>query len=66
MKFNHLFSFTKKIVILGAIFILLSSGVLYANGNRQRQDVLTIYTWAGMFPQEILDDFERETGYRVN
>ena len=27
---------------------------------------LTLYTWAEMFPQEILDGYEKETGFRVN
>jgi spermidine/putrescine-binding protein len=30
--------------------------------NRQ----FTLFTWEGMFPQEILDGFERDTGYRIN
>ena len=31
-----------------------------------RQKTLTIYTWAEMFPQEILDGFETASGYRIN
>ena len=27
---------------------------------------LTLFTWAGMFPQEILDGFEAETGITIN
>ncbi|MDR2052269.1 MAG: spermidine/putrescine ABC transporter substrate-binding protein [Treponema sp.] len=39
--------------------------------NQQTQQALqnrqfTLYTWEGMFPQEILDGFERDTGYRIN
>ena len=26
---------------------------------------LVLYTWEGMFPQEVLDDFEKETGVKV-
>jgi spermidine/putrescine-binding protein len=26
----------------------------------------TLYTWAEMFPQEILDGFEKDTGYTIN
>ena len=59
MKKNHPFPFFRVIIVLAAIFILFSSGALFAAGNRQRQNVLTIYTWAGMFPQEILEGFER-------
>lgn len=29
-------------------------------------NVLNLYTWEGMFPQEVLDGFEAETGYEIN
>ena len=29
------------------------------------KDELVLYTWDGMFPQEVLDDFEKETGTKV-
>ena len=32
----------------------------------QRRPTLTVWSWAEMFPQEILNEFEREYGYRVN
>ncbi|MDR3336422.1 MAG: spermidine/putrescine ABC transporter substrate-binding protein [Treponema sp.] len=38
------------------------SGQASAPQNRQ----FTLYTWEGMFPQEILDGFEKDTGYRIN
>ena len=53
-------------VILAAVLIFLVSSPLFAGGSGQRQNVFTIYTWAEMFPQEILDGFEKESGYRVN
>jgi spermidine/putrescine transport system substrate-binding protein len=31
-----------------------------------KKKMLTLYTWAEMFPQEILDGFEKEANYRVN
>ncbi|MDR1913100.1 MAG: spermidine/putrescine ABC transporter substrate-binding protein, partial [Clostridiales bacterium] len=31
-----------------------------------KKGTFTIFTWEGMFPQEILDGFEAETGYEVN
>jgi len=31
-----------------------------------KKKTLTLYTWAEMFPQEVLDGFEKEAGYRVN
>lgn len=27
---------------------------------------LNLFTWEGMFPQELLDDFEAQSGYRIN
>ena len=29
------------------------------------KDELVLYTWDGMVPQEVLDDFEKETGTKV-
>ncbi|MFI3326098.1 MAG: spermidine/putrescine ABC transporter substrate-binding protein [Clostridia bacterium] len=29
-------------------------------------NVLTLYTWEGMFSQDVLDGFEAETGYEIN
>ena len=35
------------------------------SGGAQLGGELNLYTWDGMFPQEILDGFEKETGIRV-
>ena len=29
-------------------------------------DVLNLFTWEGMFPQDVLDDFTAETGIKIN
>ena len=29
-------------------------------------ETFTIYSWEGMFPEEILSGFEKETGYKIN
>ena len=34
-------------------------------GSKENKE-LNLFTWDGMFPQEILDGFEAETGYRIN
>lgn len=34
--------------------------------NTQEVKELNIFTWDGMFPQEILDGFEMETGIKIN
>ena len=47
--------------ILVILIIILTVFTGCANKNK-----LTIYTWDGMFPQEVLNAFQRETGIRVN
>jgi spermidine/putrescine-binding protein len=64
----------KKIVLLTAIAFLAIAPVLFAGASRDASSsapapankVFTLYTWAEMFPPEILDDFEKATGYQVN
>jgi spermidine/putrescine-binding protein len=36
------------------------------SGERAAPKQLTLFTWEGMFPPEILDGFEKETGIRIN
>lgn len=35
------------------------------NGGEETAGELNLFTWDGMFPQEVLDDFEAETGIRI-
>jgi spermidine/putrescine-binding protein len=62
----------KKIAFtLAAALVLINAAFLYAGGSKAKAPVqtnkaFTLYTWAEMFPQEILDGFESETGYRIN
>jgi spermidine/putrescine-binding protein len=56
----------KKIALfLAAALVLLHTGCAKKNPDRTN-NVFTLYTWAEMFPQEILDGFEADTGYRIN
>jgi spermidine/putrescine-binding protein len=41
------------------IIVLICAGC----GNKKQ---LTIYTWSEMFPPDVLEDFEKETGVRIN
>jgi len=50
-------------VLVVAAFAFVS-GVLFTGCSQKKS--LTLYTWAGMFPQDILDGFEKETGFRIN
>ena len=54
------------------IFALMLTGVLAVGmfagcgQGEEEKGELNLYTWNGMFPQEILDGFEQETGYTIN
>lgn len=52
----------KKIfaAVLCAAFVAASVTPAYADDSE-----LVLYTWQGMFPQEVLDDFESETGIKI-
>lgn len=57
---------TKRIRIL-MLLGMLAVGMLAGCGrDTTGKGELNLYTWNGMFPQEILDGFEEETGYKIN
>jgi spermidine/putrescine-binding protein len=49
-----------------AIVMLTIALLISGCGNKEQVTQLTIYTWSEMFPQDILDNFEKETGIRIN
>ena len=51
------------LAILIPVFLLTSGGG--AEGGKGKKS-LVLYTWSDMFPSEILDSFEKDTGIRVN
>lgn len=44
---------------------ILAVGMLAGCKSEEKRE-LNLYTWNGMFPQEILDGFEEETGIEIN
>ena len=51
--------------------VALMSAMLIGCGSKPAQEgglsgELNLYTWDGMFPQEVLDNFEAETGVKIN
>jgi len=64
MKRKRNISIIPFAVFFAAIFIFGAAGNAFAGGSKQK--TLTLYTWAGMFPQDILDGFEKDSGYRIN
>ena len=46
---------------------LMLVGMLSACGQEKKETKeLNLYTWEGMFPQEVLDGFTKETGIKIN
>lgn len=57
----------KKILVF-ALCLALLTGTLAACGGKTSAGggEVNLYTWEGMFPQEVLDAFTKETGIKVN
>lgn len=56
----------KKLAMLLAATMLATLFTGCGAGGNEDKGELNLYTWDGMFPQEILDGFEKETGIRIN
>ncbi len=62
----------KKVLVLLMSMALTVSTLVGCGSNDVQENVsglsgeLNLYTWDGMFPQEILRGFEEETGVRIN
>lgn len=50
------------VMLCAALTAVMATGV---NVSAKDKDELVLYTWDGMIPQEVLDDFEKETGTKV-
>lgn len=55
----------KKKIFAVLLCMTMTAGLLAGCGKEEKGS-LNLYTWDGMFPQEILDGFEEETGYIIN
>lgn len=53
----------KKLVTIG-VMLLATAGLLAGCGSKANKE-LYLYTWDGMFPQEVLTGFEEETGIKI-
>lgn len=61
----------KKLTVFLTVMILTVSLFTACGGQDNGTDTrlsgeLNLYTWDGMFPQEVLTGFEKETGVRIN
>ncbi|MDO4600691.1 MAG: spermidine/putrescine ABC transporter substrate-binding protein [Eubacteriales bacterium] len=55
-----------KMKKIAAVLTTTALGVsLLAGCGGKKAEELVLFTWEGMFPQEILDGFEKETGIKV-
>lgn len=55
----------KSIALILSIVLCISfAGASFAATSKN--NTLTLYTWSDMFPPEVLNAFEAETGYKVN
>lgn len=50
------------VMLCAALTASMATGV---SVSAKDKDELVLYTWDGMVPQEVLDDFEKETGTKV-
>ena len=51
-------------LLISALAFVFFTSCSFAGGQKGQQ--LNLFTWEGMFPQEILDGFESETGFKIN
>lgn len=57
----------KKKIVSMILCVALAGSMLTGCGEKKEEDnkELVLYTWEGLFPQEVLTDFEDETGIRI-
>lgn len=55
-----------KRLIAAMLALTLAVGMLAGCGKASGSKTMTLYTWEGMFPQEVLDGFTKETGIAIN
>ncbi len=56
----------KKTLLILLVLLLFLTFVTGCGNKEQEKGELNLYTWDGMFPPEILEGFEKETGYKIN
>lgn len=52
--------------ITRVLLTALAAAALLAGCGKKQNGELNLYTWDGMFPQEVLTGFEEETGIRIH
>ncbi len=59
--------YERRTKLLGMLSVVLAAALISGCGEQKEDDSkeLVLFTWEGMFPQEVLDGFEEETGVKV-
>ena len=56
----------KKILTLGLTLVMAALLLAGCGGGDKEKGELNLYTFDGLFPQEVLNDFTKETGIKIN
>ena len=56
----------KRIICLALCLVMAASVLMLGGCAKKSGEVLNLYTWAGMFPDEVIREFEKTTGITVN
>ena len=56
----------KKLALILASLMLTSTLTACGGGNAGKNGTLNLFTWEGMFPEEVLTEFEETTGIDIN
>jgi len=59
-------TFGIMLVLCLIMSLLAACGAAESSKPQVKGGTFTLFTWEGMFPQEILDGFTKETGYTIN
>lgn len=55
----------KKLAVLAMSALLVGGLLAGCSSNKEEKKELVLFTWEGMFPQEVLDGFEEKTGIKI-
>lgn len=57
----------RRTKLLAVLSLVLTAALISGCGEKKEDDSkeLVLFTWEGMFPQEVLDSFQEETGIKV-
>ena len=56
----------KRIICLALCLVMMCSALMLGGCKKKSGEMLNLYTWAGMFPDEVIREFEKTTGITVN